>query len=125
MSEPPQLDADLSQHTVAATTFRDIGADFVAAVNHAVRELEELGNWPIEEESDRKFAEWYAPKRVEMMKLLGQFGLAYGDVGDKLAIMRDNVAVADWASADDMTVQDVPAYELPDLQGFMPKGPMP
>ncbi|MFD1931556.1 MULTISPECIES: hypothetical protein [Nonomuraea] len=126
MSEQPSLDLDLSHlHTVAAAAFRDIGDDLRTALAQAVRELEELGHFPTEEESDRKFVEWYAPKRVEMIDLLGQFAQVYDDLGQKLSIMRDNVAVADWASADDLTIKDIPVYKRPDADDLAPKGLLP
>ncbi|MEV4060583.1 hypothetical protein [Nonomuraea dietziae] len=126
MREQPSLDLDLAHlHTVAAAAFRDIGVDLRAAVAQAVRELEELGHWPIGEETDKRFVAWYRPKQAETLGLLGQFGEAYDDVGEKLTTMRDNVAVADWASADDLTVKDIPVYGPKDLEDLTPKGPLP
>lgn len=117
---------DLSQlRTTAATDFRQISEDLLEAVRQAVADLEDLGHFPTAEETDRRFVEWCAPKKEECIGLLGQFGHAYGDVGQKLFTMQDNVAVADWASADDLTVKSIPVYAEPERDDLTPKGPLP
>ncbi|MFB9525454.1 hypothetical protein [Nonomuraea roseola] len=125
MSKPP-LDLDLDQLLrSAAPAFHDIGSDFHDAVLRAVDALSELRSWPMDEETDRNFVRWYAPKSTEMLDLLGQLAGAYGDVAEKLLVMRHNVVVTDWGTADDLKLEDVPAYQPPRVQDLIPRGPMP
>ncbi|WP_336212556.1 hypothetical protein [Nonomuraea sp. LPB2021202275-12-8] len=122
MAEPPPdprsappTDIDHEQlRKRAAPAFDDVSVAVRAAVERARDALGGIGGWSTDEEVDRAFIEWYAPKRNEMLTLIAEFAEVYTDVADGLLTMQNNVATVEWGIIEDLNIKDVPVYEWPE-----------
>ncbi|GGP98261.1 hypothetical protein [Streptosporangium pseudovulgare] len=104
---PMEVDHDQLENVVAPG-FRVAGGDLYEAVARAVGALAALGPLPADEETDRRFLQWFTPKRDQMLELTRDLAGAYGDIGEGLLMTGRNVWNVDWGLAEDLA--RVPDY---------------
>ncbi|MET9069035.1 hypothetical protein ACWDR1_33965 [Streptosporangium sandarakinum] len=104
---PMEVDHDQLENVVAPG-FRAVGGELREAVTRAASALAALGALPADEETDRRFLQWFTPKRDQMLDLTRDLAGAYGDIGDGLLMTGRNVWNVDWGLAEDLA--RVPDY---------------
>ncbi|GAA3424120.1 hypothetical protein ACWDTT_04790 [Streptosporangium sandarakinum] len=104
---PMEVDHDQLENVVAPG-FRVAGGDLREAVARAASALAALGALPADEETDRRFLQWFTPKRDQMLELTRDLAGAYGDIGEGLLMTGRNVWNVDWGLAEDLA--RVPDY---------------
>lgn len=85
-----------------APGFGMVGDDLRDAVKRAVNALSALGALQGGEETDRKFLDWFLPKRHEMLVRTNDLAEAYLDIGEGLLAMHRGVLDPDWGMAADL-----------------------
>jgi hypothetical protein len=92
----------------AAPGFGEVRTDLYGLVKRAGNALSAIGSLPNDEEVDQRFLQWFAPKRDQMLALADDLAGAYGDIGEGVLGMSQNVKTIDWGLA--KSLEKVPDY---------------